>query len=48
MAQQDVRYFLNGMLIEISGDGVRVVATDGHRLATSVLSMDHGIRKLNR
>jgi DNA polymerase-3 subunit beta len=33
MAQQDVRYFLNGMLFEISGDSVRTVATDGHRLA---------------
>ena len=33
MAQQDVRYFLNGMLFEISGGGVRTVATDGHRLA---------------
>ena len=48
MAQQDVRYFLNGMLIEISGDGVRVVATDGHRLATSVLSMDHGISEVKQ
>ena len=48
MAQQDVRYFLNGMLIEISGDGVRVVATDGHRLATSVLSMDHGVSEVKQ
>ena len=48
MAQQDVRYFLNGMLIEISGDGVRAVATDGHRLATSVLSMDHGVSEVKQ
>ncbi|MAV26333.1 MAG: DNA polymerase III subunit beta [Gammaproteobacteria bacterium] len=48
MAQQDVRYFLNGMLIELSGDGVRVVATDGHRLATSVLSMDQGVSEVNQ
>lgn len=34
MAQQDVRYYLNGMLIEIGGGMVRAVATDGHRLAT--------------
>ncbi len=35
MAQQDVRYFLNGLLLEL-GDGVlRAVATDGHRLATA-------------
>ena len=33
MAQQDVRYYLNGMLIEVSPDYLRVVATDGHRLA---------------
>lgn len=33
MAQQDVRYYLNGMLWELSGDTFRVVATDGHRLA---------------
>jgi DNA polymerase-3 subunit beta len=35
MAQQDVRYFLNGMLLEIAAEHVRVVATDGHRLAMS-------------
>lgn len=33
MAQQDVRYYLNGTLWEIRGDSLRVVATDGHRLA---------------
>jgi DNA polymerase-3 subunit beta len=33
MAQQDVRYYLNGMLFEVSPDYLRVVATDGHRLA---------------
>lgn len=35
MAQQDVRYYLNGMLLELSKDGIRLVATDGHRLALS-------------
>jgi DNA polymerase-3 subunit beta len=35
MAQQDVRYYLNGMLIEISNGDLRTVATDGHRLAMS-------------
>ena len=39
MAQQDVRYFLNGMLIEMGGDYVKTVATDGHRLAMSKLQM---------
>jgi DNA polymerase-3 subunit beta len=33
MAQQDVRYYLNGMLLEIEGNSLRAVATDGHRLA---------------
>jgi DNA polymerase III subunit beta len=33
MAQQDVRYYLNGLLLEIDGKVVRAVATDGHRLA---------------
>ena len=33
MAQQDVRYYLNGMLLETSGKYLRAVATDGHRLA---------------
>jgi DNA polymerase III subunit beta len=33
MAQQDVRYYLNGLLLEVSNDRLRAVATDGHRLA---------------
>jgi len=33
MAQQDVRYYLNGLYLEILGGRLRVVATDGHRLA---------------
>ncbi|MDA0678780.1 MAG: DNA polymerase III subunit beta [Proteobacteria bacterium] len=33
MAQQDVRYYLNGLLLETSGTSLRTVATDGHRLA---------------
>ena len=35
MAQQDVRYFLNGVLVELEGDTITTVATDGHRLARS-------------
>ncbi len=37
MAQQDVRYFLNGMLLEVDPAHLRTVATDGHRLAMSTL-----------
>lgn len=33
MAQQDVRYYLNGLLFEVDGPQLRTVATDGHRLA---------------
>ena len=33
MAQQDVRYYLNGLLFELAGDRLRTVATDGHRLS---------------
>lgn len=36
MAQQDVRYFLNGMLWEVEQNKLTAVATDGHRLALSV------------
>lgn len=40
MAQQDVRYYLNGMLWEVRAGKLRVVATDGHRLAMCTLSSD--------
>ena len=40
MAQQDVRYYLNGMLLELGDCVVRTVATDGHRLALSSLETD--------
>ena len=33
MAQQDVRYYLNGLLLDLRESGLRCVATDGHRLA---------------
>ncbi len=35
MAVNDVRYFLNGVLLHIDGGVIRAVATDGHRLAYS-------------
>ena len=37
MAQQDVRYYLNGMLFEMDAATLRTVATDGHRLATCIM-----------
>jgi len=33
MAQQDIRYYLNGVLIEVEGNRLRIVGTDGHRLS---------------
>nr|MBO2468132.1 DNA polymerase III subunit beta [Xanthomonadaceae bacterium] len=33
MAQQDVRYYLNGLLFDLREQTLRCVATDGHRLA---------------
>lgn len=42
MAQQDVRYYLNGLLLEITPKRVRCVATDGHRLAMSEVVTETG------
>ena len=33
MAQQDIRYYLNGLLLVVEGNNIIAVATDGHRLA---------------
>jgi len=42
MAQQDIRYYLNGMLLVIDGNQLRAVATDGHRLAyASILLVEN-------
>ena len=43
MAQQDVRYYLNGMLLETGGKQLRAVATDGHRLALSEAEVESAI-----
>jgi DNA polymerase-3 subunit beta len=40
MANQDVRYYLNGLLLEVRDDLIKVVTTDGHRLATSEYQRD--------
>jgi len=42
MAQQDVRYYLNGLLVETGGKHLRAVATDGHRLALCEVELDSG------
>ena len=40
MAQQDVRYYLNGLLLETGKQQLRAVATDGHRLALCQIAVD--------
>lgn len=40
MANQDVRYYLNGLLIELRQNALRAVATDGHRLALCEAQLD--------
>lgn len=39
MAHQDVRYYLNGLLLEIGSEGLSTIATDGHRLAMADLAV---------
>ena len=48
MAQQDVRYYLNGMLWEVSGDKLRAVATDGHRMALCDAPCETGVAELTK
>ena len=40
MAHQDVRYYLNGMLLDLRDGALRCVATDGHRLAMSETTVE--------
>jgi DNA polymerase III subunit beta len=44
MAHQDVRYYLNGLLLHVQPKRLRVVATDGHRLALSELERVTGVK----
>lgn len=48
MAQQDVRYYLNGLCLELGADGTRAIATDGHRMAMSQMesSVSAGARQI--
>jgi len=42
MANQDVRYYLNGLLLNISNSKIKLVASDGHRLSIYEDSLDQG------
>ncbi len=46
MAQQDIRYYLNGMLLVVDGTTVRAVATDGHRLALCEVAKEGASNKI--
>lgn len=43
MANQDVRYYLNGMLLDLEESTLRCVATDGHRLAMAETPLSAGV-----
>jgi DNA polymerase-3 subunit beta len=42
MANQDVRYYLNGLLLDLREQALRCVATDGHRLALAETELEAG------
>jgi len=43
MAQQDVRYYLNGLLLDLRDKVLRCVATDGHRLALAETTLEESV-----
>ena len=45
MAQQDIRYYLNGLLLEINGDYLNLVGTDGHRLSFASTKLNQSYDK---
>ena len=45
MAVQDVRFYLNGLLLEVSNQALRAVATDGHRLAFSTSEIEASLEE---
>lgn len=48
MAQQDVRYYLNGLLLEMEGTFIRAVASDGHRLAWCEESLESEVAGIHQ
>lgn len=45
MAQQDIRYYLNGLLFEVNENSLNVVGTDGHRLSFTSLQLNKTYEK---
>ncbi|HYR35427.1 MAG TPA: DNA polymerase III subunit beta [Burkholderiales bacterium] len=46
MAQQDIRYYLNGLLTVVDGGELKLVATDGHRLAFASMPLTANLPRL--
>ena len=47
MAVQDIRYYLNGVLLSTDGNTLRVVATDGHRLSMASYKLPEPVGKID-
>jgi DNA polymerase III subunit beta len=45
MAQQDIRYYLNGLLLEVNGQRLHIVGTDGHRLSYTSTDLEQSFDK---
>lgn len=45
MAQQDIRYYLNGLLLEVHGEKLNIVGTDGHRLSFTSTDLTQSYEK---
>ena len=45
MAQQDIRYYLNGLLFEVNENNLNIVGTDGHRLSFTSTTLNKSYDK---
>ena len=45
MAQQDIRYYLNGLLLDVNENKLNLVGTDGHRLSFTSTTLNQGYEK---
>ena len=45
MAQQDIRYYLNGLLLEVIDNKLNIVGTDGHRLSFTSTTLNQSYEK---
>lgn len=47
MAQQDIRYYLNGLLLEVNDKNLNLVGTDGHRLSFTSTTLNQSYDKMD-